>query len=354
MKVASDGVDGLGMMGLVRERGLWERSAELVARLKSCWPESCSEHELVATLQVLFEGVLAGVELRSSGLVDRGFAWAKVRLRAIGCDPERLAVMTPQLVELLVEELGEPQRGLVAGLLDGVPVYLRHVSAKPDEDLHPGMVAGQPGARLLAAMLSGDRITVRSLLLERADASQSLDERLEPAMRAIGALWQRGKLTPAQEHIASRLSFHVVQELVARGAAVPLLGRPAAYMRCLADEHCFGQLCLQIHCQAVGVSLVPLPPADNLEDLMPMLVGLQPATLLIGCGTPRHLLWARSILASLRRKPEFARLSILLGGGVFDGLPQLATQLGASAPAASGREVAKLLAGWCHGGQAVD
>lgn len=342
------------MVGLVRERGLWERSAELVARLKSCWQDSASEQELAATLQVLFEGVLAGIELRSSGLVDRGFAWAKVRLRAINCDPERLMVMAPQLVELLVEQLGEEQRGTLTALLGEVPLFLRHVSAKPDVDPHPSMIEGQPGARLLAALLSGDRIAVRSLLLELADASQSLDERLEPTMRAIGALWQRGKLTPPQEHIASRVSFDLVQELVTRGAAQPVLGRPAAYVRCRADEHCFGQLCLQIHCQAFGVSLVPLPPVDDVEDVMPMLTGLQPAALLIGCGTPRHLLWARSMLASLRSKPEFATLPMLLGGGVFAQLPQLATQLGASAPAASGRQVAQLLAGWCRRDHATD
>ncbi|MEZ6037068.1 MAG: B12-binding domain-containing protein [Planctomycetota bacterium] len=303
-------------------------------------------------MQVLLEGVLAGFELRSSALVDRAFAWAKVRLAAIGRAPERLEAVAEACVEVLAAELGERHRPRAAALMRDVTVFLRHVSAEPPVDPAPEMAEGGAGARLLQAMLAGDRIAARALLTELDDPSRALDERLEPAIRALGRLWQVGRLTAGKEHVASRVATDLVQDLVRRTTVLATAPR-VAFVRSPDDEHSFGQVCLQVHCRCFGVELVPVPPADDAAELVAMLTAAAPAAVAIGCSTPRHLLAARGMLKAMRSAPELARLPVLLGGGVFVDVPQLAVQLGASATAASGRQAAQLLAGSLCGARAA-
>ena len=84
-----------------------------------------------------------------------------------------------------------------------------------------------PGAgRYLDAVVSGDtrlaREIVTDLVTEGADPRTIYLEILAPALVAIGELWQVGRVTVAQEHLATAITQAQLAWLAPRMACAPL------------------------------------------------------------------------------------------------------------------------------------
>ncbi len=100
-------------------------------------------------------------------------------------------------------------------------------------------------AAYVAALLSGDEVAAEIAIREAMDAelsSAEIDEKLvAPALWLVGDLWERGKISVADEHIATEISIRVLalqreaQRVAdARGARRVMLATPPGELHVVA------------------------------------------------------------------------------------------------------------------------
>jgi excisionase family DNA binding protein len=97
----------------------------------------------------------------------------------------------------------------------GAPVLGARVLGAP---VRPGLKArrGQLEARLVAGDEPGSWALIEAVLATGTKPDESLLELVAPAMRSIGAHWQRGELSIADEHRASAVSARLIARLGSR------------------------------------------------------------------------------------------------------------------------------------------
>lgn len=104
-----------------------------------------------------------------------------------------------------------------------------------------------------AALLSGDEVEAEVVIREAIDAKLTTaeidDEIIAPALWLVGDLWQQGKISVADEHLATEISLRVLalhreaaRTFRTRGGHRVMLATPAAELHTVALRMCHGLL----------------------------------------------------------------------------------------------------------------
>lgn len=151
---------------------------------------------------------------------------------------------------------------------------------RPDEVEHePFMLAQQ---RLLAATLRWDSDAIDAELLRLScliDAPTMYARVVAPLLAEVGAAWERGELSVAQEHL---LSVKVESALRAALRTMDRRDGPLALVTCVeGEEHVIGLLGAAIRLASggwrvavLGASTPPRALGEAVRSMMPRLVGL--------------------------------------------------------------------------------
>jgi methanogenic corrinoid protein MtbC1 len=300
------------------------------------WPRAV----VVADLQYLIEGIASAMEFSCTGMVDRHFAWQKVRTIALGGSASALEDLPETLVAAASQQLSSDAVACMRQVLSNVAVYVRHAVSVPPPELAPG----SPAAAFLAAARSGDRLTLQGMVARAADTVAFAEEVLEAVQREVGRAWQIGQLTPPEEHLVSSLVHEILYGMSRRHPQLPANAPTVALVRCAGDEHSLGQAFFEFYLHAEGLRGHTMVVQQPQEQALDRLRRLDPAAIAISCASPGGLRAATSFLHRLRSTESFANSTILLGGSMLAGVPQLATQLGADGGGGRGRATAAWLA----------
>ena len=234
-----------------------------------------------------------------------------------------------------------------ASFFEHAACVVRHAPevAATGADLHPSLADGEPGSVLVEAMLRGDRITAGKFVADESMGPVAvLSQGFEPALREIGARWQNGKLDPSVEHIASRIAHEFITRLTRR-VPMPAPDAPlVAMLRAPGDEHSLGQECLRLHLAAAGMRSRIVASGFDRQAVLDVLEGAGASAIAISCTRPAQLLKVREQIEWIRTSPALRQILVMVGGGPFADVPQLATQLGADATATDGEQAAEHLA----------
>lgn len=186
----------------------------------------------------------------------------------------------------------------------------------------------------LNAVIAGDRRSafgiVENARLSGMDIGTLYLEVLQPAMREIGALWQRNQITVAVEHLATgiteaamaRLYHEVFAEVKEDGPA--LLAATAE-----TERHVVG---LRMVCDLLelqGWRTVLLGACVPIEGLVSMARDLRPAAIALSATIAPHVPQLRTAIAALRDANLDPAPIIAVGGRLFLDNPELATRIGA-------------------------
>jgi methanogenic corrinoid protein MtbC1 len=299
-----------------------------------------------AGLEAVVDDLATAVQFSSSGLTDRALSWWKVRVRALGGDPRQAVLLPGYLVPLAARFVPEQALPTLEALLAYADQVVAHAPerAPVGADLHPSLVPGGLGRELADAMCGGDRTAAAAIPARHgAEPSACLRDGLEPALREYGARWQNGELDPAVEHVASRIASELVAHAARQVPEPPGDAPLVALVRAAGDEHSLGQACLRVHLAAHGLRSRVLPGDGRQQDVLAMVAAVGASAVAISCTLTRQLEAARDLVAAIRRS-ELAAMPVLLGGGMFVDVPQLASQLGADATAVDGEQAAAELA----------
>lgn len=323
------------------------RKLELVAGLAARGVWGAPASDVRGGLEVVLDDFAVAVALGSAGLLDRAFGWWKVRVRSLGGDTGAV----DQLPGWIASQLAELAPGClqpdVLSLLEHAGGFVGHAPdlAQTGAALHPSLADGGLAHEIVQAMLGGDRITVGRIVAdENLSPAAILAEGFEPALREIGARWQNGKMDPSVEHVASRVAHEFIARLGRRVPAPPPDAPLVAMLRVHGDEHSLGQDCLRVHFAAVGLRARSLSAQGAQEAVVEQLAGVGASAFAISCMLPAQLLAVCEVVQWVRRAPQLSAVPVLVGGGMFRDVPQLASQIGADATAIDGQSAAEELA----------
>lgn len=193
-------------------------------------------------------------------------------------------------------------------------------------------------AEYLAALRTGNRHRALAVLDDARAAG--LDVRavyldvLQPAMRAIGQLWQENELTVAEEHLATAVTHVAMGRLYAEccTGAEPI-GRTLLAACVDGERH---ELGLRMVCDLLELEgwdaryLGATVPADS---LVAMVMRERPDALALSASTAPRLAELRAMIAAVRAACGDASPFILAGGRPFHDDEVLARRLGADATA---------------------
>jgi methanogenic corrinoid protein MtbC1 len=229
------------------------------------------------------------------------------------------------------------------------PVYDRIIEAHPDAIREAERTAEEDAAapkplspecrRLLQHLLTGEdrECIVAAIGHVRSPGmlqSYYMDV-LQPTLREIGRLWECGKVSVAQEHLATGIAGRVMASLYAVVVTSRGPSRGRAVVACAPGEyHEVGSRMLSDLLELDGWRIWYLGANTPPGDILPFLSANKPDLFCLSVCMPYSLDIARDLLRAVRSDPALAGTRLLVGGQAFFYSPDLWRRIGADAFAA--------------------
>jgi methanogenic corrinoid protein MtbC1 len=169
---------------------------------------------------------------------------------------------------------------------------------------------------------------------------------LKHALYTVGTLWERNELTVAEEHQATAIVGCVTSSLYARFVGVPQTKGTAIVTAAPNEFHEVGARMVADVLEFDGWNVTYLGANFPLEGLLELLRQQQPFLLALSVATPFNLERARELIATIRSKPEFSSLKIVVGGLAFSIVPHLWEEFGADGYGTGLDELTTLCMAW--------
>ena len=198
-------------------------------------------------------------------------------------------------------------------------------------------------AELLEASLKADYELAGRVLSNcyaRFTVEDVLTHVIEPVLRQVGEMWQRGEITIAHEHQTSaylRGKLQILLDMVGQ----PQLG-PGVVVACGPGEtHEIGSLMLSIMLRRAGIRVFYLGADTPLADLVLYSKSHPVDAVLLSVGANTALAQLRNQRSSL----EDLHVPIFYGGAAFNADPSLALELGGQYLGSNGQHAVRHLVG---------
>lgn len=311
-----------------------ERAPESIARFGAAGASSW-RGDTEARLTFLANAVAVG----EPSLFTHHVAWSRDAFRARGVPEADLDVNLGCVGETLADRLPPDAARSAAEIIDAAQDDAERCAeptsgpaAAPEGDA--GRAAS---ARYLLALLEGRRRDARGELIAAVEAGsdrvQVFATVIRPALEQVGALWQRGELTVADEHAVTAATAELFAQLGSFDAAADENGLSVLLAGVSGDLHALALLVAAAAFERAGWRVhnlgadVPIPDiVQGAADRSPDLIGLGAA---LGC----HVRTAKGTIDAIRADPRTATTPVLIGGTPFVLAPRLYRTLGADAAA---------------------
>lgn len=259
--------------------------------------------------------------------------------------PEDYFQLLPELwSRALVDQMGPGSRPL-ARVWEWMQA---HPSAwtPAEEDRLPHALTDRAEA-LVKALLSGDapaaRSALRKAMQQGAGVEEVFVELVQPALYEIGHRWEEGRITAAQEHLASALVARVLSTL---DEDLPSGGdRLAVVATAPTETHEFGAWMVADILRTAGWTVRFLGSQLPVGEMLHYLRSVKPDLLAVSVTLEIHLPSLRELIRALRADGEVAEVPVLVGGQAFSAGERVWQTAGADALARDAREVVAVAEG---------
>ncbi|MFO7802062.1 MAG: cobalamin-dependent protein [Desulfovermiculus sp.] len=201
------------------------------------------------------------------------------------------------------------------------------------------------------ALVQGDKNRVMHLGQSSVPSSQDLVhfylQVVQPAMYTVGEMWEKGEISVAKEHLASALVNRLMSsqyvELMRPGEGQ----RGRAVVSATVNEfHEIGATMVANSLELDGWEVEYLGSNMPKEDLLDFVFAYQPNVLALSAAIPFNLESMRKVIQSITNWPAEKRPKVMVGGLAFQGVPDLAKQLGADGYARDCSQAVQLAKTW--------
>ena len=205
--------------------------------------------------------------------------------------------------------------------------------------------------RFLASLIDGDRQTGMAIAKQSVSSLSGLNdfyvEVIQSAMYKIGALWEKGEISVAREHLASALVNRIMAmqyiELMQPGET--LVGT-AVVTAATNEFHEIGATMVANSLEADGWKVEYLGANTPLTSLIDFVSNTKPDILAISSSMPYNLESILEIIQEIKSWPAENQPRIMAGGLAFQNLPDLVREVGADGYAKDCREAVVLARTW--------
>jgi methanogenic corrinoid protein MtbC1 len=169
---------------------------------------------------------------------------------------------------------------------------------------------------------------------------------IQSSMYEIGASWERGEISVAQEHLATSISGRVMAALYPRF----VLGKQTkgrAVVTTVADEfHELGAWMVADLLALDGWNVSYLGANTPTGDLLDMLTRLGPDLVALSSAMPFNLIRVQEVIEAIRARNALEPIRIMVGGRVFRDAEDLWCLVGADGWAPDAQEASLLARNW--------
>jgi len=162
-------------------------------------------------------------------------------------------------------------------------------------------------------------------------------ELVQPALYEIGQRWEDGRITAAQEHLASALVARLLAGLEHPAGAPG--GRIAVVTTAPSETHEFGAWMAADVLRSAGWTVHFLGSQLPVEECLHYLRGVRCDLLAVSVTLEIHLPSLQRLIGELRADPTLAEIPVLVGGQAFSGGERVWRTTGADGTAADARHV---------------
>ncbi len=198
-----------------------------------------------------------------------------------------------------------------------------------------------------AAALRGDhhlclKIAV-DIVKKPEDISPFYLQVLQPTLYEVGTLWEKNKISAAQEHLVSAIVSRVMATAnLVISEPVHLHGR-VVVSACANEYHELGALMISDILELDSWDVCYLGANVPVADLLEQLRMVKPDVLALSVTMTFNINKAREIIKLMRQEPELAAIKVVVGGKAFSDNRDLWHHIGADACAADLAEARQLL-----------
>jgi len=204
------------------------------------------------------------------------------------------------------------------------------------------MIAKDTLERYLVALLQGDRkqcrVVIEQVLQTGTPANSVYVDVIWPIMVEIEQLLRSGRITPAQEHLATRINRTIVDQLQNK---LPRRQSKDKKIAVCCDQHELQELGAQIMAdlfESDGWQVKYLGGGLTNDDILGFINEYAPDILLIYGSTPKQAPNIRRLIDTIKDINAWPSMRIMLSGGLFNRAEGLWDEMGADLFAATALE----------------
>jgi methanogenic corrinoid protein MtbC1 len=184
----------------------------------------------------------------------------------------------------------------------------------------------------LQAILKGNRLIAQQFVMDAARNGMPLRqiylEVFQPALYEVGRLWETGRVSVAQEHLATAITQTILSTIYAE-ALIPAPTGQRAIVACLSGNyHEIGARMVADLLQLSGFDALFLGANTPEQSFLEMVDDLKPQVIGLPSSLPRHVEQVRATIAKVRGDFATDRPTILVGGLAFNQVDALWRQVG--------------------------
>jgi methanogenic corrinoid protein MtbC1 len=284
------------------------------------WRDDTQRH-----LQTLIAALRAGTP---ASFADYARSYAE-DMRARGQDPFAFGHLLELIGQTIREQLGDevwvPVHAALDAALRQIPMEGKEytVALPSDNDLMPAY---------FNAVLSGNRVAAQDLVFGALDRGATIRQLylnvFQPALYDVGQMWASGRLSVAQEHLATAITQTILAGIYAR---VPMTapGQQRAIVACLAGNyHEIGPRMLADFLQMAGYDTRFLGANTPTDSLLAMIDDVKPDVVGLASTTQEQVDQVKDAIERIRGDFQSYRPTIMVGGLAFNAADNLWRRVG--------------------------
>lgn len=205
-----------------------------------------------------------------------------------------------------------------------------------------------------SALLDGDHKRAMKLAQESIRVASDIQDFylqiIQPSMYEIGMMWEKARISVAQEHLASAIVGRVMAGIsMERAGEMQSRGR-AVVTASLNEFHELGAWMISDSLEQDGWDVRYLGANMPREDLVTFIKSFTPDLLALSVTMPFNINHAREVITQIRGDNELKDMKIITGGRVFNETPELWRSTGADGFGRNLEEAVALAARLCFHG----
>ncbi|MFW5790781.1 MAG: cobalamin B12-binding domain-containing protein [Bacillota bacterium] len=207
--------------------------------------------------------------------------------------------------------------------------------------------------KYLQYLLAGEHLKADKLYQEtidnREDARNFYEFVIKNALYQVGDLWEEGKVSVAEEHMASSITSRILSNIY-MSFLDNSIEKGKVVITSIANEfHEIGARIIADSLEFEGWDVKYLGADTPATDLIKLLKKEEPFVLGLSVSMSFNLENIIKVVEKIRRIPELEDLKILVGGKIFNENPGLWEKTGADAFAKNSDEAVQIVEDWWQG-----